>query len=243
MNPADYMDPSRVYCTNNHQLYGFDGARWMPINDERTMPAPVFFEDESGETLLDAAAMSNLMGGSELSTGLLFEQESHLLNYEHWSSPAVSSFPQASTVPKALKVLCEHGYAERRLTVRRVAALEANSDGQATLGIFAREEIRKGDCILEYSGIIKQPTAHDDYSTIYPTRFAGLVISAKTTGGLARLINHSSEPNAALVRVGHASLCHVLVVATELIAPGKQVFIDYGAGYWQSKGISPLALR
>jgi len=52
------------------------------------------------------------------------------------------------------------------------------------------------------------------------------------------MFNHSSEPNAQWNVVGNANepdSWYVNVYALQDIAPGEEIFIDYGPGYWSSR--------
>ncbi len=100
-------------------------------------------------------------------------------------------------------------------------------------GVFATRPIRKGACIIEYSGKVRpwpEATADEPHDSKNPnhTFLFGLdngvdVIDANFKGNAARWINHSCDPNCeARERKGH-----VYIHALRALRPGEELFYDY----------------
>lgn len=113
-------------------------------------------------------------------------------------------------------------------------------------GTFADAPIQKDDIVGEYTGkVIQEHTAlampgsertylmalsycYADYN--WP---ASLYIDAKKMGNFTRFINHRKKPNVICKLISDGYMWHVILVATKHIAKDKQLFINYGDGYWQ----------
>ena len=114
-------------------------------------------------------------------------------------------------------------------------------------GVFAVEPIATGALIVEYAGLVAPATddGFDPYGLSYAETLAGepLRLSARRFGNAARFVNHdSAKPNAEIARVKHRGLLRVVIVATEAIATGEQVLVDYGEAYWRASGVAPQSL-
>lgn len=117
---------------------------------------------------------------------------------------------------------------------RRIAVRQSGVHGK---GVYATQAIRKGERIIEYKGErIDWPEAlrrhpHDPSQPNHTFYFAlddDSVIDGRVQGNSARWINHSCEPNceASLEEVGGVQ--RVFVEALRNIAPGEELFYDYG---------------
>ena len=101
-------------------------------------------------------------------------------------------------------------------------------------GVFALKPIAKGERIIEYKGeVISWDEAlrrhphdpSDPNHTFYFTLDDGsYVIDAKVGGNAARWINHACEPNCR----ADESEGRVFIDALRPIAPGEELFYDYG---------------
>jgi hypothetical protein len=128
-----------------------------------------------------------------------------------------------ATAPKSSKPPGKTG--GRRLQVRR--------SGVHGRGVFALQPISKGETIIEYTGEViswaealrrhphdpSQPD-HTFYFHIDDER----VIDGKVGGNVSRWINHSCDPNVEADDTGG----RVFLVALRDIAPGDELFFDYG---------------
>ncbi len=116
-------------------------------------------------------------------------------------------------------------------------------------GVFAEQDIKSGDFIGEYSGmlrLVKESGDNVDYAWYYTLDTLDgkqLVIDAKEQGNELRFINHAKTPNTFRVdALGDDDVFHVCYVAQDNIAKDQQLTVSYGDGYWQSRGIEPEAI-
>jgi len=102
----------------------------------------------------------------------------------------------------------------------------------AGVGVFARESISPGEVIASFDGFY--------YSLEYPGWTPDLINHAiqcarnwfRDSAGLARLVNHSCEPNCGIQRLFD-------IVAMRVIAPGEEITWDYemteDSDWWRMK--------
>ncbi len=101
----------------------------------------------------------------------------------------------------------------------------------AGLGLFADEDIKKGEKILEYIGLI---LLGQEAENIKPNMYLFEVSKNKTIDGSvrwnkARYINHSCEGNAeSEIRKGK-----VYIIATQDIQKGEEINYDYGEEFFR----------
>jgi hypothetical protein len=107
------------------------------------------------------------------------------------------------------------------------------------LGLFANENIKKGEFILEYTGK-KIPTAlADTLKSRYLFEIdSEWTIDGRARSNLARYINHSCDPNTeAEVKDGR-----ILIHSVRQIRTGEEVTIDYDTEYFD-EFIRPTGCR
>jgi SET domain-containing protein len=130
------------------------------------------------------------------------------------AAPAVASAKQAAR-PASL----------RRLQVRR--------SGVHGRGVYALQDLRAGERLIEYTGeIISWQEAldrhphdpADPHHTFYFHIDDGRVIDAKHGGNSSRWINHSCNPNCVATQEGD----RVFIDALRDIAAGEELFYNYG---------------
>jgi SET domain-containing protein len=104
-------------------------------------------------------------------------------------------------------------------------------------GVFALENIKKGDCIIEYKGeriswkkaLDRHP--HDPQQpnhTFYFSLSNGKVIDGKVRGNDARWINHSCAPNCIATEFDiKGDKLRVFLFAKKNIKAGTELFYDY----------------
>lgn len=99
------------------------------------------------------------------------------------------------------------------------------------LGLFAKKEIKKGDCVIEYVGeIISGAEANRRGGRYLFETSKNRHIDGTTRTNTARYINHSCRPNCEAETIGG----RVFIFAKRKILPGEELFYDYGKDYWQS---------
>jgi hypothetical protein len=114
-------------------------------------------------------------------------------------------------------------------------------------GIFANRDFRKMEFIAEYSGLLRK-RRRDDRSNAYCFEYtlaSGVstkyTIDAETQGGIARLINHSTNPNLLSALATKEGISHVILITSKPVEKGTQLSYDYGPDYW-SKREKPIPL-
>jgi len=106
-------------------------------------------------------------------------------------------------------------------------------------GLFAITPIKKGEFILEYTGL-RIPTKEANRS---PSRYLFEIdddwtIEGSVPGNTAGFINHACKPNTeAEVKDGH-----IMIYAMRNIASGEELTIDYGEEYFK-EFIEPVGCR
>ena len=113
---------------------------------------------------------------------------------------------------------------------RRIQVRQSGIHGR---GVFATQAIEAGSTVIEYKGeIITWDVALDRHPhdpdqpnhTFYFHLDDGHVIDGKYQGNSARWINHSCNPNVEAEQDGN----RVFLKALRDIAPGEELFFDYG---------------
>lgn len=97
------------------------------------------------------------------------------------------------------------------------------------LGLFATEDIKKGDFILEYTGKKIPTKVADELTGRYLFEIdEEWTIDGSPKSNTARYINHSCDPNTeAETHDGH-----ILISAVKPIPAGEELTIDYGEEYY-----------
>lgn len=113
-------------------------------------------------------------------------------------------------------------------------------------GIFAAADIKNGDFVGDYGGIIYDRKTRDamQYDPSYtwninPPTNSGLqeafLIDAKYACNFMRFINHSFEPNVMPIHIYGPDGWHLIYVACKDIKKDEQILVNYGNGYWSNK--------
>ena len=127
-------------------------------------------------------------------------------------------------------------------------------------GAYADTKLKKGDMVIEYTGIVEAETPIIDednfYLWTYPTilyqtepgktrrKKIEFCINAEKAGNFARFINHSLRKyqNVAIQLVPYNNMWHVVYIAQRDIRKGEQLLTHYGIGYWRDRKIVPLVI-
>jgi hypothetical protein len=104
-------------------------------------------------------------------------------------------------------------------------------------GGFAFRNIKKGEFIAEYTGVITPTYVGGIYTMAYG-KFVHhqLDVDAAFFGNESRFINHSSDPNLEIVpTIGTDQYLHLYFRALTDIDLDEQLTIDYGPDYWKDR--------
>ena len=108
-------------------------------------------------------------------------------------------------------------------------------------GVIALRDFRKMEFITEYSGLVRKSVRRDRknaYCFEYPIASGvktSYTIDALEQGGLARYINHSSNPNLQSSLATLEDVGHIILYTKKAIAKGDQLCYDYGPDYWAGR--------
>ncbi|GBE58977.1 SET domain-containing protein [Babesia ovata] len=108
-------------------------------------------------------------------------------------------------------------------------------------GLFAVDNINKGDLILEYAGVVISDHMADIRETIYDRLLCGSIymfrldlnhiIDSTFYGNCARFINHSCDPNTATTNFSYIDEdgfgAHVGIYASKVIPAGEEIYYNY----------------
>ncbi len=101
--------------------------------------------------------------------------------------------------------------------------------GVSGLGIFAVEELKKGDELLEYLGPHVDLKTADKLKNRYLfTINENEFINGAVRTNKARYFNHSCKPNAEAIQNGK----RIYICAKKKILPGMEITFDYGTEYF-----------
>jgi hypothetical protein len=106
-------------------------------------------------------------------------------------------------------------------------------------GAFAARPIAAGEYIIRYGGLIEKSKSVKDRSYCIQSGIQGVILNAQRFRNLAAFINHSQHPNAESQCIFHCGVEHAVIIATQDIALGQQILIDYADAYFR-KGSCPL---
>jgi len=102
------------------------------------------------------------------------------------------------------------------------------------LGVFANEDIRKGQ-IIEYCPLLflKRENILKDsllWKYLFKPTFKNSTIYSTLALGHCSVYNHHSKK----VNLHHIQDCHRImkIIATKNIKKGKELYLDYGESYW-----------
>lgn len=122
-------------------------------------------------------------------------------------------------------------------------------DPEIGLGVFANRDLREGEVVGEYAGLVARSdtVAERTYCYEYPPLKRGdevvpLTIDARTMGNHTRFINHAIQEV-----VDHAfdffnGHWRVVFTLNRNVLEGQQLLMNYGTGYWEASARPPAVL-
>lgn len=113
-------------------------------------------------------------------------------------------------------------------------------------GIFAAQNISRGQLIGEYTGIVKKVDFSNnikdyDYAWGFPPP-TKCIVDSKDAGNFTRFINHSDNPNVIMIYVRINKCWHLAYVANQDIKKDQQILAHYGNPYWKGRNNKPRSL-
>ena len=136
-------------------------------------------------------------------------------------------------------------------TVPRSNFVVREASGSKGKGLFSREAISKGSYLFDYDGnVLKHDRVFDASETVYAIstcNAAGtpfLIDASAPSAGIARYMNHDSDPNIMCVRGAYSRQNNaadtpppiVHVFARRDIAAEEEMVWNYGDQYWERDG-------
>ncbi len=98
-------------------------------------------------------------------------------------------------------------------------------------GLFSMSHIKKGACIIEYTGRpLEEREKYTSRSKYLFDLDNGVTIDGALKTNLARYINHSCDPNCEIDIING----RVFVYALRPIVPGEELNYDYGEDYFSA---------
>jgi len=119
-------------------------------------------------------------------------------------------------------------------------------DEKLGFGIFAAQRIQSCTFIGEYTGIIRETAAKDNYYCVRYTTWDVMrrkfIIDAQHAGNFTRFINHSDRPNLGLQSIYWCGLPRMVLVSLQEIEEGAQLTFDYGNLFWKECPHTPIPI-
>lgn len=144
------------------------------------------------------------------------------------------------TTCKYAKYCYQHTRSLKKLEVRRSNIPEAG------LGLFTLRDIKKGQVITPYGGVLVSPREYDASDSVYGIEFNKnqILDGASTQSSLGRYANSCRAGNIkkkqckgqnARLSANKAKKT-ASVKATRNIKAGEEIFVSYGRSYWKKSG-------
>ena len=115
-------------------------------------------------------------------------------------------------------------------------------DSVVNYGVFAEEEIFKGQFLGEYTGIIRKRKRSSDKKNDYCFQYSignwifnPYIIDAKNEGNMTRYMNHCTNPNVESLGGFANGLMHIIFIAEKKIGKGEQLRYHYGERFWKKR--------
>jgi SET domain-containing protein len=110
---------------------------------------------------------------------------------------------------------------------------------RAGLGLFAFSPIKKGSCVIEYTGrVLSEEETQTNKSKYLFAISDKKMIDGRARSNRARYINHSCRPNCEIETWGGRAF----IMAKRAIKPGEELSYNYGKEYFEAH-IRPMGCR
>lgn len=182
-----------------------------------------------------------------LTCGILMTRHNNIRPLRLLAPESLPPLPTCSRGWGEVARLLRQRYHNPNVYVARVSDAVGN-------GLFASVDLVVGTYVGEYTGVVAEDDTVgggscsggggsggssgrcDGYLMRYPGE--GLHVSALECGSLIRFINHGGGENANVDVVPHFvdGAYHMCAVTVAAVGRGEQFLLDYGPGYWASRG-------
>ncbi len=109
-------------------------------------------------------------------------------------------------------------------------------------GVFALKNLKKGDFIGEYTGILRKRKKRKDQKNSYCFEYfigeykkTPYTIDAKRQGNFTRFMNHKEKGNCDSFLIFHEGIMKVILYANRDIQREEELCYDYGKDYWEKR--------
>lgn len=136
---------------------------------------------------------------------------------------------------------CEMQNCQKRYSPSTSSFQVFYANPQKKWGLRALEDIKQGEILFEYTGVLMRDSGEDikddDYILQFEFGDEKYMINAHAKGNLSRFINHSCSPNCSTKTstIYSDGGPHVLIMASQKIGKGEELTLDYGDYWWQAK--------
>ncbi len=116
----------------------------------------------------------------------------------------------------------------------------------AGCGLFAREDIVKGQFIGEATGKIERVECDGNWEPSYAYKYRdecpdfAEILNCLETANSLRFMNHSKKSKVISKMVYCNDLYHLIWISAIDIRQGDQILSNYGDAYWKGMGVEPL---
>ena len=125
------------------------------------------------------------------------------------------------------KQIAQPRYTAACMAQAKKVVVKRSSDG---LGLFAAEEIKRGEAVIEYTGpVISTDEANQKGGKYLFALNKKWVINGSVRSNTARYINHSCKPNCYAELTADEK--QVFIIAKRRVLPGEEITYNYGKEY------------
>eukprot|EP01031_Cornospumella_fuschlensis_P040631 gene40631-49538_t len=225
-----------VYVDGDHSIQCYSGT--CDVAHEESTKFKVYGTESNAPTLLSLAEVE-IMFHFNYTKHLIIAHERllrQIVQDKYDCSPSSVSDGDLLSMAQLVRML-NNGIVSDKVSIRHVGIVNGNDVGY---GLFADEDLEAGECLGEYTGVVSSHTSFDAvnmqaYCCQYSSCAGDTYINALEYGNIIRFINHSNSPNAELRSMDIDLVPHVICFTKERIRKDEQIFISYGASYWQNK--------
>lgn len=133
-------------------------------------------------------------------------------------------------------------YKEEILQAKKPSVVVRFIEEDIGYGVFCLQDIKRGDFIGEYVGLLRKRRKRKDQKNSYcfeyligETQKTPFTIDAQDMGNFTRFMNHSFSGNCDPMLIFHGGIMKVILYANQDIQKGSQITYHYGPDYWEER--------